>query len=500
MRPRPSPARELFGGVVSPAVDEPFHHQVYARVRAAIETGRLRPGDRLPSARSLAHQLAVARGTIDAAYQRLAGEGWVLARGAAGTVVHPARAAVAAAVREPARPVDVTRDDAAPAAATDLASIRDDVPSDALAPFRVGVPALDAFPRKTWARLAARAARVTDAAALVAGDPRGDPALRRALVAYLGVARGIQCTADQVFVTGGFLGALGLVTRALVPPGAGAWVENPGYVFARRALELAGARLVPVPADEQGIDVAAGRRLAPDARLAVVTPTHQFPLGATLTLARRRALLDWARDADAWIVEDDYDAEFRYAGAPLPALKSLDADGRVLYVGTFSKVLFPGLRLGYLVVPPSVAARFATFAALAQPARNAIGEATVAAFMTDGHFARHIRRMRALYAERRAALAAALDAAFGSRLAIVERAGGMHLVARLTDARASDRAWVQRARARGLSPHALSACAVPPVTLDGLLLGFTNVAAADAPAAARRLRDAVMTRRSKDDA
>lgn len=482
---------------MSPAVDAPFHSQVYARVRTAIESGRLRPGDRLPSARSLAHQLAVARGTIDAAYQRLAGEGWVLARGAAGTVVHPGRANLAADARVAASPVNVVRDPPSRVVAPDRASLRDGDPADALAPFRIGVPALDAFPRKTWARLAVRAARVTDAAALVVGDPRGDAALRRALVAYLGVARGIQCTPDQVFVTGGFLGALGLVTRALLPPGARAWIENPGYVFARRALELAGARIVPVPVDEQGIDVAAGRRLAADARLAVVTPTHQFPLGATLALARRRALLDWARDADAWIVEDDYDAEFRYAGTPLPALKSLDADGRVLYVGTFSKVLFPGLRLGYLVVPPSVAARVATFAALAQPARNAIGEATVAAFMDDGHFARHVRRMRALYAERRAALATALESTFGSRLAIVERAGGMHLVARLADPRASDRVWVERARARGLSPHALSACAVPPVTCEGLLLGFTNITPAEAPAAARRLRDAVVPRRSK---
>ena len=234
-------------------------------------------------------------------------------------------------------------------------------------------------------------------------DPSGLLPLREAIAAYLGVSRGILCTPDQVLVTAGFQGALALVARVLLRTGDPVWVEDPGYHLARQALEAAGATLVPVRVDRDGMRVAAGVVAAPRARLAVVTPTHQSPLGVALSLPRRLALLAWAAEAGAWVLEDDYDSEFRYTGHPLPALKSLDRGGRVLYAGSFSKVLFPALRLGYLVVPDELAEAFARASRLWSLGLPSLEQRVVAAFMAEGHFARHLRRMRSLYAARRQA-------------------------------------------------------------------------------------------------
>jgi GntR family transcriptional regulator/MocR family aminotransferase len=356
-------------------------------------------------------------------------------------------------------------------------------------PFQMGLPALDAFPRKLWTRLAARHARRLTMAEMSYPDPAGAPALREAITRYLAVARGIACTPDQVFVTAGYHGALGLVTRAVLEAGDAVWFEDPGFFLARRSLEAAGARIVPVPVDGDGIDVAAGIKRARRARFAVVTPSHQMPLGVALALSRRLALLDWARTAGAWIIEDDYDSEFRYTGRPLPALKSLDRRGSVLYVGTFSKVLFPGLRLGYLVVPSDLVSRFARISRALQPDRALSIEAVVADFIHEGHFARHIRRMRALYARRRLALSEALTDVFGDRFKIELQAGGMHLIARLEAER--DEPLVTKAMMQGLAPEALSRMAIERDCGQGLMLSFTNIPAEQAPAMARRLKEAI---------
>src|SRR3954470_3726003 len=453
----------------------PVYRQLYASVREAVLAGRLPPGARLPSARSLAAQLAVARGTVEAAYHLLAGEGFIVGRGASGTVVDPGLTIGAAQPSGPPRPVP---DEELP---------QRGVPP---APFAMGLPALDAFPRKTWTRLATRAARSLGEAAMTYQHPAGLEPLRRAIAAHLAVARGIACHPGQVLVTNGFQGALGLVTRVLLRPGERAWIEDPGFHLAREALVLAGLEVVPVPVDGDGLDVAPGRGLAPEARLAVVPPTHQFPTGATLPLARRLDLLRWAVEAGAWIVEDDYDSEFRYRGRPLPALKGLDGAGRVLYAGTFSKILFPGLRLGYLVVPDALVQPLTRAALLLQPVANALGQATVAAFMVEGHLARHVSRMRRLYAERRAALVAALGAACGDRLQVVPRAGGMHLLPRLRDG-TNDAAVATRAQAMGLAPVPLSRAAVRPGTGPGLLLGFANIPPEAAEREAARLAAAL---------
>ena len=357
-------------------------------------------------------------------------------------------------------------------------------------PFRMGLPALDAFPRKLWSGLTVRAARGLGADLLAPPDPAGYPPLREAIAAYLGISRGIACTAEQVLVTGGFQGGLSLAAQVLLRPGDPVWVEDPGYLPARQRLEASGARLVPVRVDREGMRVAAGVIAAPRARLALVTPAHQSPLGVALSLPRRLALLAWAAEAGAWIVEDDYDGEFHYAGHPLPALKSLDRAERVIYAGTFSKTLFPGLRLGYLVVPQELADAFHRASRNLQGGQPVLEQAVAAAFLAEGHFARHLRRMRTLYAARRKTLATALTATFGERVQVELEAGGLHLLARFPDA-PDDGTLLRRATAAGLAPTALSSLALAHDCGQGLLLNFANVAEDAAPGLVERLAAAL---------
>ncbi len=453
----------------------PIQRQIYVRLRDAIVSGTVRPGERLPSARGLAAQLGVARGTVDAAYALLSGEGYTRSRGAGGTRVAPGLAA--SRMRMPPMPNSAPRAPAEHAAA----------PSALI--FRMGLPALDAFPRKLWCRLTAQEARALNRDGMIHPNPTGYAPLRAAIAAYLAVSRGIACAPDRIIVTAGYQGALALSGMVLLRAGDQVWLEDPGYPMAQQALSAMRARLVPVRVDADGLQVSEGIARAPRARLAVVTPSHQCPLGMALALPRRFALLEWARAAGAWIVEDDYDSEYRYAGHPLPALKSLDSQDRVLYVGSFSKVLFPGLRLGYMVVPASLITRFVEAARLTT-AGQLLPQSVVARFMTEGHFARHLRRMRVLYGQRRSALAAALAQEFGERLPIELQAGGMHLLARPTGA-VSDVALSDRARQAGLQITSLSACTIRYSVGSGLGLSFTNIAVETAPAAARRLREAL---------
>nr|WP_254608852.1 PLP-dependent aminotransferase family protein [Burkholderia contaminans] len=440
----------------------PVYRQLVRRFRDAIETGKLAPGKRVPSVRSLASELDLARGTVEAAYQILIGEGYLVARGPAGTVVSPqlpdGRQPRAAAPR----PDDPPRGDPAKSGPK---------------PFQMGVPALDAFPRMPWIRLTGRHVRAMATPSLDYAPPQGHDGLRRALSAYLGVSRGIDCTAGQIFITAGYRGALDLICRTLLRPGDAGWFEDPGYIHARRLLEHAGMRLVPVPVDEDGLCVEAGLRRAADARFAVVTPAHQSPLGVALSLPRRLALLDWARQQRAWIVEDDYDSEFRYHGRPLPALKSLDRHHRVLYTGSFSKVLYPGLRLGYLVVPEEHVAAFRDTAGWLGGSGQMLMQSVVADFIEQGHFARHLKKMRALYATRRAWLIDALGKVFGDTLDIPPRAGGLHVVAYWRTA-VDDRAFARMANLQGFSIQPLNDWSPGGRMPPGMLLGFTNLTSA----------------------
>jgi len=444
----------------------PVYRQLYQRFRECIADGRLCAGDRVPAVRALAAELNLARGTVEAAYQLLIGEGYLITRGPAGTIVSPHLSRQASPVLR---------------AATipgDYQAIHTGTPPLAL---QMGLPALDAFPRKLWTRLAARQLRGSGFEGLVYPEARGHAPLRAAIASYLGISRGITCNAEQVFVCAGYRACLDLISRTLMRPGDACWVEDPGYFMASETLEQAGAQLVPVPVDEQGLDVTQGIALAPTARFAVVTPTHQSPLGMSLTLARRLALLSWANQQGSWIIEDDYDSEYRYLGKPLPALKSLDEQGRVLYTGTFSKVLFPGLRLAYLVVPPE---QVETFARRADRLHNhcpQLLQATVTAFLSEGHFARHLNKMRSLYALRRQWLIDALKRQFGERLQINPQAGGMHLVAMLNTG--SDVDVTGRAKREGLAIEPLSKWYRRATPRNGLVICFTNVASAEQAAA-----------------
>jgi GntR family transcriptional regulator/MocR family aminotransferase len=338
----------------------------------------------------------------------------------------------------------------------------------------MGLPALDLFPRKLWARLGARCIRATQPADLVHPPVHGIWALRSEIAAYLQVSRGIRCVPSQIFVTSGYRATLALICQTLLKPGDRVWVEDPGFPPTRELLGKLDIPVVPIRVDAEGMQVEEALTVAPAARAAVVTPAHQSPLCVSLSLPRRMALLDWAARTDGWIIEDDYDGEYRYVSRPLPALKSLDRDGRVLYAGTFSKVISPDLRLAYLVVPEIEVERFAVTAEVFAGGCPAITQAIVTAFIQEGHFARHIQRMRKLYTERRYLTVTGLESVLGDHARIDDQPGGMHLVLRLQQPR-SDRELAARMRGAGLYAEALSDWAAELGGASALLLNFTNV-------------------------
>ncbi len=450
---------------LDPQAGMPLYQQIYLRLRNAITDGLISPGQRIPAARALAKELGLARGTIESAYSLLASEGYVQARGQAGTVVMPGLEHIGGT------PLPVE-----PASAS-IPALPQTQP---VAPFQMGLPALDAFPRKIWARLAARCARSTQIQDMVYPPLAGVTILREAIAGYLRVSRGINCVPQQVFVTSGYRSTIELVSRTLLAAGDNAWVEDPGYGPTKDMLASMGMALVPVSVDNEGICVEQGKERAADARLAIVTPAHQSPLSVSLSLARRLALLDWAAHSNAWIIEDDYDGEYRYLGRPLPALKSLDGEGRVIYSGTFSKVMFPGLRLAYCVVPQGLVTRFDDAVQIHGSGAPALVQAIVTAFMKEGHFSRHIQRMRRLYAERRVAVAAGLMDVLGERLRVELQPGGMHLILRPREgAGMDDVAIARRMCEQGMFAHGLSSWYLKPPVTHGLLISFTNVVSRD---------------------
>jgi GntR family transcriptional regulator/MocR family aminotransferase len=443
-----------------PRTAEPFYRQIYERICGAIAGGLLKPGARLPSARALAKELGLARGTVEAAYSLLSAEGYIQARGQAGTIVTPGlKLPVPVAVSPPQSSVGISAQSFRP---------------ESILPFQMGLPALDAFPRKIWARLGARCVRAMQATDMLHPPVYGLPQLRGEIAAYLHVSRGIDCVPSQVFVTSGYRHTMELVGHALLKAGDEVWLEDPGYPPTREVLGHMQIGTIPVPVDPDGMVVSDGIRAAPRARAAVVTPAHQSPLGVSLSLPRRLALLDWAAQNDAWIIEDDYDGEYRYVSRPLPALKSLDREGRVLYAGTFSKVLFPGIRLAYLVVPEALVARFEHVCQALAGGCPQLTQAIVTAFIKEGHFARHIQRMRKLYGDRRAATKAGLESALAKHVLIDTQPGGMHLILRLKGAQ-SDGRLAARMRGDGLYAEALTDWAMTGTTGQALLLGFTNI-------------------------
>ncbi len=489
-----------------------LQRQLYGQVREAVLAGRLAPGARLPSTRTLAGELACSRNTVLGAFEQLMAEGYLECRAGSGTYV--SRVLPETLLARPASRTDGEKGEARATLSGEQESLAhaERMPFGAgaggLRPFAPGVPDLSLFPFDIWGRLLGRIWRHPGLDLLMPAPPAGHRPLREAIAAYLRGLRSVASTPEQVFITAGAQPALDLVARVLLKPGDSVWIEEPGYPGLRGPLRSAGARLVPVPLDEEGLSVTAGRALADDARLAVVAPSHQYPRGTTMSLARRLELLAWARHRGAWLVEDDYDSEYRYAGRPLAALQGLDADrsgsggGRVFYIGTFSKVLFPAIRLGYLVVPPDLVEDFARARAAIDAYPSAIVQPVLASFMEEGHFAAHVRRMRTVYARRRAALLAAGDRHLAGLLELTPGEGGLHLVGQMTAAlagRLSDREAEARAAAAGLAPRALSRFyleqpemsyrASPPAR--GLLLGFAALADEEIEPAVRTLAKAL---------
>jgi GntR family transcriptional regulator/MocR family aminotransferase len=467
----------------------PLHRQLYEGLRGAILAGRLSAGTRLPATRMLAHELGISRNTVLNAFEQLLAEGYVEGQTGSGTYVSHVLPDDLLHVlpTPPAQPLAPSNrrlsQRGSLLAATSVTAVDDQGPPRA---FRTGLPAFDTFPFDIWTRLVARHWKQPPPELLSYGDPAGYHRLREVIAAYLGAARGVQCTTDRVIIVAGSQQGLDLAARVLLDPGDRVWIEDPGYVGARGALRSAGAELVPVPLDQEGLRVAVGIDTCANARMAYVTPSHQFPLGVTMSLSRRLALLDWARRADAWLLEDDYDSEYRYTGRPLPALQGLDGDGRTIYLGTFSKVLFPSLRLGYLVVPLDLVNAFVAAKALADRHPPSIEQAALADFIAEGHFARHIRRTRALYAGRQAALIAAAQHELAGLMELHPAAAGMHLVGWLPPGMADTDA-ASRAAAVGVDVSPLSAYALEPLERGGLLLGYAAADQNEIHRAVRRL-------------
>src|SRR5579862_8590167 len=398
--------------------EKPLHRQIYDAFRAMILERRLQPGQQIPSSRALADQLGISRIPVLGAYAQLLAEGYIESRSGAGTFVTSSLSDQFLGARPTVAAASVANDPASDAIshAAKLLPVERTPWFPSSGAFSVGQIAYDHFPFRVWSDLVAHHARKVRASSMNYADPMGSEEFREVIAAYLRTARAVQCDASQIMVVNGSQHALDLSARVLLDPDCPVWIEEPGYVFLRHALMLSGCRLVPVPVDREGLDVAAGVKLCPNARVAFVTPSHQYPLGATMSAARRLQLLEWAHSFSSWIVEDDYDSEYRYESMPVASMQGLDPGSRVIYIGTFSKVLFPSLRIGYIVIPPALIPRFLAVRRANDLFPSPLYQAALADFMSAGHFTRHIRKTRQLYAERRNALAQALRKEFGSEI------------------------------------------------------------------------------------
>jgi GntR family transcriptional regulator/MocR family aminotransferase len=454
-----------------------LHRQVYRALRAAILDGTLTPGARLPSTRALTRDLGLSRTPVVLAYEQLLAEGYASARAGSGTYVAHTLAARPAPARavEPARATvpQLSRfGRRAVESARGLPSwrLRDvALPYD----FRYGRPAYGDFPHEAWRRVLARCARRASVRALDYGPTEGLDRLREAIAGYAARARAVRCEPDDMLIVNGSQQALDLAARVLVDPGATVVLEEPHYAGARRVFEAAGARLRSVPVDVDGLRV---EELPRAARLAYVTPSHQFPTGAVLPAPRRLALLAWAERAGAWLIEDDYDGEYRYAGRPVESLQGLDRAGRVLYVGTFSKVLFPALRLGYVVVPHALRRAFRAAKGLCDTGTSTLEQAALAEFIREGYFARHVSRSRLRSAGRRAALLEAVHEHLGSAAEVTGAEAGLHVLLWLRgvpEARLS--AIVRAAEAVGVGVYPVTPHCRQTPRDAGLVLGYASL-------------------------
>ncbi|MDE1172597.1 MAG: PLP-dependent aminotransferase family protein [Parvibaculaceae bacterium] len=474
------------------SAETPLYKQLYDGLRASILDGRIAPGSQLPSTRALASELQIGRNTIIAAYEQLTAEGYLAPHVGSGT-------RVADIPPDTLLEVDASskRKRQAPAPSSPLLSKRGQVLAGiernaaryhglkALA-FQHGLPAVEEFPRAIWSRLIGERAKSLRASFYDYELSAGLPELQAAIAAYVGAARGVIAAPEQVIVITGAQSALDLAARMLIDPGDRVWHEEPGYLGARGAFLGSGADIVPIPVDENGMKVEDAVATAPVPRLIYVTPSHQYPLGHTLTLPRRLALIEYARRENAWIIEDDYDSEYRYTGRPIAAMQGLDRGGSVIYMGTFAKTLFPALRIGYLIVPQTLAKSFGTALRLTGQTPATLHQAALADFITQGHFGAHVRRMRALYAERRACLIDSIERYMSDWLQPVSGEGGLQLATKLVP-ELNDRLVSQRGREAQVVTTPLSNYCLEKPVHSGLHMGFAAVPPGDIERAAKRL-------------
>jgi GntR family transcriptional regulator/MocR family aminotransferase len=461
-------------------LSKPLYQQIYDAFRRRVLHGELRAGQIVPSTRELARELRVSRLPVLDAYSQLLAEGYFESRVGAGTFI--ANALSAGADRNVCAPHGTRR-----ISQHAEALPRYERASTSLGPFQVGQPDLHSFPIEIWSKLVARYSRHIRIKGLQYGDVTGIAELREAIAHYLRTSRAVHCEAGQILIVSGSQQALDLSTRVLLDAGSSAWVEEPGYWLAHNVLKAAGVRAVPVAVDAEGLDVSAGIRRSRKARAAFVAPSHQYPLGVTMSASRRLQLLDWAQRAGAWIIEDDYDSEYRYDSLPIASLQGLDTNARVIYIGTFSKVMFPSLRLGYMVVPPDLVERFTAMRQLMDLGPAQTTQAVMADFIREGHFSRHIRRMRPIYANRRRLLVEEIEREMGDVATITGDAAGMHLAVFLSGV-ADDRELARRAAEQSLNLSPLSASYIGNAPRQGLVLGFGNTRESQIAPAVRQIK------------
>jgi GntR family transcriptional regulator / MocR family aminotransferase len=455
----------------------PFYRQLYDWFRGAIIKGQMRPGQRVPSSRGLAAELKISRMPVVIAYEQLLAEGYFetfvgngtcIARSIPDDSLSPVAVKGEKGYQEKSVAQGPRRLSRRGEALTRVSS-RSWL--DNLGAFRVSLPALDRFPISIWSSLVARHSRNPTRSIMAYGDAMGHLPFRAAIAGYLGAARGVRCEPSQIIVTTGSQQGLQICAQVLLDPKDQVWLEDPGYPGARQAFMMAGAQLIPSQVDDEGIDVVEIIRRSRNARAVYVTPSHQYPLGMTMSATRRMLLLNWAARTGVWIIEDDYDSEYRFGSRPIASLQGLDTNERVIYLGTFSKVMFPALRLGYIVVPRDLVTAFAAAREAADIFSSTLYQSVMTDFIRDGHFARHIRRMRMLYMDRRKALVNAIQIYMKGMVEIIGPEAGMHLVALLSPG-VDDVAVSRKAGQKGISVMPLSACYSRALKRSGLILGY----------------------------
>jgi GntR family transcriptional regulator/MocR family aminotransferase len=457
----------------------PLHLQVYESLHRAITSGQLAPGMQLPSSRDLAELIQVSRNTVLNAVDQLIAEGYLESSVRQGTFVtrHLPEAFLQPQQEQETQQAVAPEPLRLSAHGLRMAATKphQNRQGNAHNIFTNGIPALDHFPFELWAKLTAKHYRYSPLSLFDETIPAaGYEPLREAVAGHLRVARSVNCDADQVIITSGSQQGFYLTANLLLDPGDTVWMEEPGCMGPRAAFLSCGATLVPVPVDEQGTNVEEGIEHAPNARLAYINPSHHYPLGVTMSLARRYQLLEWAAEHRAWIMEDDYDSEFRYIGRPLPSVQGQDKNGLVIYVGTFSKTLFPGLRLGYMVVPKPFAKQFAAARAVIDKYPHIINQMVLTDFITEGHFYRHLRKMRRLYNQRRLAIIELLQTELSDFITLGPSDTGMHICGYLPDDIA-DHAVAQSAAQRGIEVLPLSDFYIGEEKRNGIILGYTAI-------------------------